>query len=85
MPFFQLLKTSKHVDSSFFIAIDIFHKFHYLFCSSVSCERFGEAQNKASGIIFGGGSNNKPFSIPYAEIQRLFSAKLLKHKTTTKI
>jgi hypothetical protein len=38
----------------------------------------GRLKTKQVGSFFGVGSTNKPFSIPYAEIQRLFSAKLLK-------
>jgi hypothetical protein len=43
---------SKHVDLYFFIAFDIFNKLHYHFHSSVSCECFVKALNKASEIIF---------------------------------
>jgi hypothetical protein len=38
----------------------------------------GRLRPKLVGSFFGGGSTNKPFSISNAEIQRLFSAKLLK-------
>jgi hypothetical protein len=37
----------------------------------------GRLRTKLVGSFFGGCSTNKPFSIPYAEIQRFFSAKLL--------
>jgi hypothetical protein len=38
----------------------------------------GRLRTKLVGSFFGGGSTNKPVSIPYVEIQGLFSAKLLR-------